>query len=175
METHRMIPTAEFFFDYYEHVKWADLQHLGAAREIPADEYLKPRGFSFGNIHELLKHEVGAQAIWLDRFEGVRAPVWLGDDASIATLDHITERFRAVHARGTAFMAGLTGERLAASIVYAGAGGKQFSGPLWRLVFHMCQHAAVHRPQLNSMLKLAGGKSLALDYSYWARETGRLG
>jgi uncharacterized damage-inducible protein DinB len=165
-----MIPSPAFYQDYFEYVIWADDLHLAAARQIPETEYLKERGFSFGSIHSVLRHEMGAMRVWLDRFEGIAQPVWLSDDKTIDSLAKIESLWHPLHARGRKFMASLTPEKLASTCTYANTKGQQFNLPLWGLAFHMCQHGYYHRSQINSMLKQAGAQPVSTEYYGWIHE-----
>jgi uncharacterized damage-inducible protein DinB len=166
-----MIPTPEFFRHYFEYVVWADRRQLDLVRELPEEEHCRERGFSFGSIHKVLTHELAAQSVWLDRFEGV-PPVWLMDDPRFGALSAVEQHWATVHERGRKYFAALTSDRLAANLTYTNLRGDRFTLPLWELMFHMCQHSYYHRSQLNSMIKQAGGTPKSVDYSIWAAERG---
>jgi uncharacterized damage-inducible protein DinB len=167
-----MIPSPEFFQSYFRYVTWADNRQLELVRALPEAEVYKDRGFSFGTMHKVLVHEIAAQSVWLDRFEGV-PPVWLMDDPRLAKLEGVIEHWPALHARGVRYMNTLSAEKLAANLDYTLRSGDRFSLPLWELIFHMCQHSYYHRSQLNSMIKQAGGKPRSVDYSTWVSERGK--
>jgi uncharacterized damage-inducible protein DinB len=167
-----MIPSPEFFQSYFGYVIWADQRQLGIVRALPEAEWYKDRGFSFGTMHKILVHEIAAQSVWLDRFEG-REPVWLMDDPKLATLEGVIEHWPGLHERGARYMNTLTPERLAANLHYTLRSGDKFSLPLWQPLFHMCQHSYYHRSQLNSMIRQAGGKPRSVDYSTWVSEMGK--
>jgi len=164
-----MIPPPEFFQHYFSYVIWGDLRQLEIVRQLPESEIERDRGFSFGSIRKVLAHEYAAQSVWLDRFEGMQA-VWLGEDAKLGMLAKIAELWPALHERGRRYMSTLTAERLASNLNYTNLRGDEFSLPLWEVIFHMCQHSYYHRGQLNSMIKMSGGKPKSVDYSTWVAE-----
>jgi uncharacterized damage-inducible protein DinB len=161
-----MIPVPEFFRHYFEYVVWADLRQLDAAKKLPPAEVAKDRGFSFGSISKVLRHEIAAQSMWLDRFEGVK-PVWFGEDPAWDLLEQITAHWPSVHERGRKYIASLTPDKLAGNLTVTTIRGQTYDVPLWEAVFHMCQHSYYHRSQIASMLKLAGGDPVNTDYSNW--------
>lgn len=166
-----MIPQPEFFRHYFEYVMWADNRQFAAVQSLPEAEVYRERGFSFGSIQKTLLHELAAQSVWLDRFEGV-PPAWLMNDESLQALPELARRWPAVHARGRKFMAGLTTAGLEGPLTYTNVFGETMTVPRWEAIFHMCQHALHHRGQINSMITLAGGKPVAVDYSRWIVERG---
>ncbi|HEY7090002.1 MAG TPA: DinB family protein [Tepidisphaeraceae bacterium] len=164
-----MIPSPRFYQQYFEYVVWADKRQLELVRQLPEAEYMRDRGFSFGSIHKILTHELSAQSVWLDRFQGAE-PVWLEHKPGLETLAAVDDVWPRIHERGLKYMAALTPQKLAANLNYSNMRGEKFSLPLWELVFHMCQHSYYHRSQLNSMIKLAGGKPRSTDYATWVAE-----
>lgn len=161
-----MIPAPEYFSHLYTYVKWADLRQLDAAMAVSEEEYFKQRGWSFGNVHRIMLHEISAQSGWLDRFVG-RPTVWLMSDPQYASRDSIGPLWKLTHAKVTDFMASLTPALLAANITYTTLKGDTFTVPQWQLLVHVCNHAMQHRGQVNSMIQLAGGKPPTVDYAYY--------
>ncbi|HVT87364.1 MAG TPA: DinB family protein [Tepidisphaeraceae bacterium] len=162
-----MIPPPEYFSHLYEYVKWADLRQLDAARSIIDEEYFKDRGWSFGNIHKIMLHELAAQNTWLQRFEGQKV-VWLFDEPRMAARSSIEPEWTSIHQRFTNFLKKQSPQSLAASIGYINLRNESFVIPLWQLLVHVTNHATHHRGQLNSMIRLAGGKPLSTDYQAYA-------
>ena len=166
-----MIPSPEFFQYYYNYVLWVDRRQLATVKDLPSDEIVKDRGFSFGSILRVLQHELSAQSVWLDRFMNV-TPVWLMDSPELSTVSSIGSWWGNVHLRGQNYMKSLTPERLAETLNYKNNAGEPKAVLLWQAVFHMCQHATYHAGQLNSMIRAAGGKPMVVDFQMYALETG---
>lgn len=161
-----MIPPPDYFVHLYEYVRWADLRQFEAAKLLGDDEYFKDRGWSFGNIHKVQLHELAAQSVWLDRFVGNK-PIWLFDEPRLAERQAIEPELRLLHDRFAKFLASQSPTSLAAEITYLNLRGDKFTVPLWKLLVHVCNHASHHRGQLNSMIKLAGGKPVSTDYALY--------
>ena len=167
-----MIPPPEYFSHLYEYVKWADLRQLESAKPLSDEEYFKDRGWSFGNVHKVQLHELSAQSVWLDRFLGNKT-IWLFDDPRMAKREAIEPEWRAIHDRFTKFLSAQTPQSLAKDVAYTNLRGEPFAVPLWKLLVHACNHATHHRGQLNSMIKLAGGKPVSTDYAMYVMTAGK--
>jgi uncharacterized damage-inducible protein DinB len=165
----RMIPPPEYFAHLADYVKWADLRQLESTKPLSDEEYFKDRGWSFGNIHKIQLHELSAQSVWLDRFVG-NTPIWLFDDPRMTKRDAIEPEWQAIHDRLGTFLASQSPATLAADIAYSNLRGDPFSVPLWKLLVHVCNHSTHHRGQLNSMIKLAGGKPVSADYAMYVMQ-----
>ena len=166
-----MIPSPDYFRHLYEYVKWADLRQLEAVEPLSDEQYFRDHGWSFGNIHKLMLHGISAQSVWLDRFQGNK-PVWLFDDPQYTGRASIEPALRKTHGNVTAFLTKQTPESLATIIHYANLKGELFEVPLWQLLIHVCNHSMHHRGQLNSMIKLSGGKPVTVDYAAWVTNFG---
>jgi uncharacterized damage-inducible protein DinB len=171
VEHESMIPSPEFFQYYYNYVIWVDQRQLAVAKELPAEEITKDRGFSFGSILRVMQHELSAQSVWIDRFMSV-TPVWLMDSPELSRVAAIASWWGNVHLRGQNYMKSLTKDRLAEVLHYKNNAGEPKAVQLWQAVFHMCQHATYHAGQLNSMIKAAGGRPAAVDFQLYALEMG---
>lgn len=161
-----MIPTPEYFIAMWQYVIWADLQQLQVADTLSDEEYFKPRGFSFGNVHGMLLHQTSAHRAWLNRFEK-QPPVWLADEPRMKERSAIRTELESVHAGFADFMARQTDVTLHADFYFKSRMGFESTQPLGKLLIHLINHAMQHRGQLNSMMQLAGAKPPTVDYSYY--------
>jgi uncharacterized damage-inducible protein DinB len=164
-----MIPPPDYFTHMHEYVKWADLRQYETTKPLSDEEYFKDRGWSFGSIHKVMLHELAAQSVWLDRFLGQKQ-VWLFDEPRMANRGTIEPEWLKIHGRFSRFLAAQTAQSLAGIATYSNLRGDSFSVPLWKLLVHVCNHACHHRGQLNSMIKLAGGKPVLTDYALYATQ-----
>lgn len=142
--------------ELYRYVRWADRLILDAAATVPNEGFDREQHISAGSIHKLLVHAMEAQHVWLGRWQGNS-----GVDFSLAerypTVESIRGRWAEVHEALFAFLGNETDESLARTIQYQRK-GHTYRGVLWHLMTHVADHATYHRGQLNSMIKLAGGK-----------------
>ena len=120
-------------------------------------------GAFFKSIHGTLNHLLLADRVWLARFTGVAIPSDLIGPGGIRSLDQELyadfeelRRERALTDEDlSAWIAGLTPQRLAAPLVYTRRGGRQES-PLWWAVAHLFNHQTHHRGQITTLLTQQG-------------------
>ena len=163
------VPDVEQVRDAFEYTAWADRRSVEVARSVPADGYVFEQDISLGSVHKVLVHMLAVQELWLARWKGA-PPARMADVTDYPTLAAVEERWPAVHAELTAFVAGQTPASLAGSVSYRNSRGEAFSLPLGELMLHVADHATYHRGQLNSMAKRAGGKPLPIMRVTWALE-----
>jgi uncharacterized damage-inducible protein DinB len=165
-----MTPSPAFFQHFFEYVKWADRRHLDAIRPLSTDALTIDRGMSMGSIMKMFLHQVGAQSVWLDRFEGRPVSVpW--NDKTLYTVAQLEDFIDDTHGKVTAFFAVQTAQSLQSIIEFKNLRGEEYAFPLWSLMLHVCNHSTYHRGQINSMIKQAGGAPVGTDYSTYVNET----
>jgi uncharacterized damage-inducible protein DinB len=161
-----------FILHLFQYLAWADRAMLAAAGAVPDEEYYKPRGFSAGSIHNLLVHQMVSPKIWLARWKG-EAPTRLEDQTDHQTRVLLEQRWPLVHRAVIEFVARQTEQSLNAPMEVCRTDGERITLPLGAMMVHVADHGAYHRGQLNSMLKLAGAKTVYTPYYRYALEIGR--
>lgn len=155
----------DFLIQQYEYVVWADDRCLAAAATVPAENFDKQFGFSFGSVHRVLLHMLGAQDLWLGRWQGDSTRTFPTVE-QLPDLAAIRARWTDVHRDLLAFVRAQTEQSLQQRIHFV-RNDRPHSGILWMLMTHTFDHATYHRSQLNSLIRLAGGTSG--DFSYITR------
>jgi len=155
----------DFIIQQYDYVVWSDDRCLTAAASVPTENVDKQLGFSFGSVQRVLLHMLGAQDVWLGRWQGDSTRKFPTVD-QLPTLDAIRHRWDEVHTALIAFVRSQTDESLQQRINFS-RNDQPHSGLLWMLMTHTFDHSTYHRSQLNSLIKLAGGKPG--DFSYITR------
>ena len=153
---------------------WGDQRVLTAACAITETEYYAERGFSAGSLHKLLVHSMAAQWMWLSRWKGhdLRR---LEDTTDYPARESLLKRWPQVHADFSEFVLAQTAITLAAPLTYRNTHGDQFTLPLGELILHCLDHGTYHRGQINSLIKLAGGAPVSLNYYQFSLEHLRRG
>jgi uncharacterized damage-inducible protein DinB len=146
----------------------ADAQVLQAADTVADDGYRRDQHISFGSIHNLLVHCVWAQEAWLARVNGTSfAPP---PDPAAVPRHAIAGRWATVHQELLAFANTQTAASLAEVIHSRRVNGDPLVMPRGAAMLHVADHATYHRGQLNSMVKLAGGKPSSVMLMTWAMQ-----
>jgi uncharacterized damage-inducible protein DinB len=110
---------------------------------------------SFPSIPATLGHMVGAEWIWLRRWQGESppsAPDWSVNPA----IPELKVRLAAVEAERASFLADLGDGDLDRVVTYRMLDGKTFSYPLGKLMRHAVNHSTYHRGQLATLLRQCG-------------------
>jgi uncharacterized damage-inducible protein DinB len=110
--------TVQRLWDFHA---WARPLMLRAASELTAEQLRMPGsvagGLGVGSVHDVLSHVVGAEEIWVRRWEGQeRAPLPGGDD--YADLGAIEERWSAVERDRFLFLGSLDDDDLDREVRY---------------------------------------------------------
>lgn len=159
-------PDPALFRHLFEFMKWADIELMDAARAVGDHAYYADRGFSLGSIHKLLVHAMGGQKLWLGRWDGTGLDRTLTEThAEYPSRESLEAGWPRVHAGLFAFLDTQTPETLSRPIAWTNSLGEHYSRPLGHLIYHVIDHSAYHRGQLNSMIKLAGGETARPYYS----------
>ena len=120
-------------------------------------------GAFFRSIHGTFNHLLLADKVWLARFTGAAVPDGFIGPGGIRSLDQELhadfEELRRDRERTdeelSAWVAGLSQERLAAPLVYLRR-GQRLESPLWWLVAHVFNHQTHHRGQITALLMQQG-------------------
>jgi uncharacterized damage-inducible protein DinB len=156
-----MIPLATlrelFAYNY-----WARDRQLEACATLTQEEFQRPLGSSFSSVRETLAHLVGAEWVWLERWNG-RSPRALPAADEFPTLAAITTLWVALEQGMREYLAGLNEEALASPLTYANFTGQAWTYPLWRSLLHLVNHQSYHRGQVTTLLRELGKRPAPVD------------
>lgn len=159
------LETIRFLWKY---MVYADAQIMQAAETLTDEGYRREQNISFGSVEKLLHHAVMAQSTWIQRLNGLDVAYL---DVPPLSRDLLPGRWSQVHQELLAFAEAQTPASLQTLVRSRNRSGQRFELPVWSVMLHVCDHATYRRGQLNSMIKLAGGKpSPAMLYTYSIRE-----
>ena len=149
------MPTSPFE-TLFRHLRWADLEVLGALRAAP------PHPAAL----ELFSHVVGAEETWLARLEqrAPRAAVWPN-----RTLDETARLAETVHASLMAWLDRADEAAFAADIAYTNSAGLRFTTRALDMVMQLVTHGIHHRAQIALLLRQSGAVPAATDYITFVR------
>jgi uncharacterized damage-inducible protein DinB len=157
-----MIPL-ESLREIYEYNFWARRQQLASCATLSQEQLDRPLPSSFGSMRDTLKHILGADWVWLERFLG-RSPrnvPWIGDTH---TLEAIGARWNGIEADTRAYLAALAPEALDSPLTYRNLKGETWTYPLWKCLIHLVNHGTYHRGQVTMALRQLGAVPPAVDF-----------
>ena len=143
--------------------RWMNDKLYRVAATLSDEERKRDAGAFFESIHGTFNHLLLADRVWLARFAGVTVSDGFMGPGGIRSLDQELfadfEELRREQARTddelSAWVSGLTEERLAGPLVYMRRGQKQ-EVPLWWAVAHLFNHQTHHRGQITTLLSQQG-------------------
>ena len=161
----------------YGYHGWANRRLFAAARDLGPDatRALGPQ-FSFPTVKGMFAHILGADRIWLDRFNG-KPGERLRGDADFASMDDLRAAWDALEEEQREFLARLTPSDLTRPVRYTSAlmGGRSFMLPLGDLLLHVTNHATHHRSEIATMITILKGSPPATDrVIYELMQTGQI-
>ena len=155
--------TVDFVRKLFEYDAWANQQALASLSTVSEAEE-RPR--------KLFAHVIGAQHVWLARFENPAPPS--AQPWPVLSVSECRACIDELHGQWMKLLSGLTPEKLADSLVYRNTKGDEYRTPIGDVLMHLVMHSAYHRGQVAAAVRQAGGKPAATDYVVYVRKTGQM-
>ena len=149
--------------ELYDYNRWARRRILTIASTLTGEDFIRPMGNSFSSIRDTLAHILGAEWIWLERWQG-RSPRALLDAATFPTVQSLESRWETVEHDQVQFLEALTAQRLGEELAYINQKGRRYSYLLWQQLVHVVNHSSYHRGQVTTLLRQLGAAALATDF-----------
>ena len=147
----------------YDYNHWAGRRTLTAARALADDDFLRPMGNSFSSVRDTLTHILGAEWIWLERWQG-RSPKASLDPSNFPTVQSLESRSETVERDQMLFIEALTSQQLREELAYINLRGQRYSYPLWQQLVHVVNHSSYHRGQITTLLRQLGAEAVSTDF-----------
>jgi uncharacterized damage-inducible protein DinB len=145
------VPDVHRLFEYHH---WATDSVLGALGPATGEQLDKPWGGSFGTGRALLRHVVGVERLWCERWNG-RSPNAVPDVPAANGRD-FRAHWELVKVDERRFIETLTSDKLAAPLEYVNLKGKAWSYPMHEVLQHCVNHGTYHRGQITHLLRDLG-------------------
>lgn len=146
----------------YDYNAWANQRVLSTCEPLTPEQFGRDLGASFRSVRDTLVHILGAEWIWLERWNG-RSPRELPVTWSFADLADVRTRWSEIERKQLAFVRGLSEAELSHVIEYRNVRGNRFSYPLQSMLHHVVNHSTYHRGQISSMLRQLGAQPRSTD------------
>jgi uncharacterized damage-inducible protein DinB len=152
-----------FISELYRYNDWANEKTLAAAAHLDNEKFARQLGNSFSSVRDTLVHILGAEWIWLERWNG-RFPRALLSVSELPTLSAIAARWRQVEESRNRFLQSLRHSDLNAAVSYVNQKGETWSYPLWQQMVHVVNHSSYHRGQTTTLLRQLGAQPVTTDF-----------
>jgi uncharacterized damage-inducible protein DinB len=150
----------------YDYNAWANARILDTAEALTPAQLIAPGGASFDSVRDTLVHAMGAQWLYLERWQG-RSPRTMPEAAAFPDLRAIRTRWNEIERDTQTFVASLDDARLAADVTYTNTQGVPWTYPLWQQMIHQVNHATQHRSEAAVLLTQLGHSPGWLDLLYF--------
>lgn len=154
----------------YDYNRWANRRILGAAAALPPDQFLEDRGSSFGSLRDTLVHVLGAELVWLARWEGESPASYLAP-AEFPTVAALSPRWDELERGQSGFFDQLTDGALDRVVAYTNVAGERWRYPLHQMLQHVANHSTYHRGQAVTLLRQLGRTPPGTDLLLYLDET----
>lgn len=151
---------ASEFRNLFDYDFWANREALASLAAIDGDA---------SRARKFFYHIIGAQRVWLSRFEAPESPST--EPWPALTLEGAGPALEDLHARWVKQLDGLTPEKLSSDLVHRNTKGQEFRTPLRDVLMHLVMHSVYHRGQVAAAVRDSGGKPAATDYVVYVRQT----
>jgi uncharacterized damage-inducible protein DinB len=148
---------------------WADNQIFEALEAIPGDQYAQDMKSSHGGLHGTMVHIVGAEKIWLERWQGGVQPMLSANPpGSLSELRAVWEKVGFDTAK---WLGAMSDKKLGETFTMTTLDGKSYTHVFWQAFQHLVNHSSFHRGQIVTMLRQLGVKPPTTDLIRFYRET----
>jgi uncharacterized damage-inducible protein DinB len=151
---------------------WATNRLFDALSPVPDEQYRRDMKGSHGSIHATLTHMVGAEKIWLERWQGVPTGPFLKPEAvgSLADLKQLWEKIGHDTAQ---WLGGMNDKKLQEFFTMKTLKGESFTHQYWQAFQHLINHSTFHRGQIVTMMRQLGATPPVTDLIVFYRETAK--
>ncbi len=143
----------QFLYDYNY---WARDRILETVAKLSQAQYLEPKPYSHGSVHNTLVHILSAEWIWRTRCQERTSPSGALAADAFPSLESIKERWQQEEGRMRGYLGGLSEPELQAVVTYKRTGGEPQRNILWQLLSHVVNHGTEHRSVLAAELTAYG-------------------
>ena len=152
----------EEIHELYQFNAWANRRMFEATAGLTDEELARDLKSSFPSLRDTLVHIVGAEWVWLTRWQGT-SPTSLPTSKSGLTHAQIVEWWREIDSERAAFLKSLAPSEIDRVIAYTNFAGVNYAFPLWQMLRHLVNHSSYHRGQVMTMLRQLGKPAVQTD------------
>lgn len=150
---------------------WATNRVFNALESLPPEQYHQDMKASHGSIHGTLVHLVGAEKIWLARWENRKEPFLTTTE--VPTREELFALWERVGFATAKFLGTMSDARLQQTFVMRTSRGDQFEHTFQQALQHVVDHSTYHRGQVVAMMRQLGAEPPSTGLIQFYRETGK--
>ncbi len=146
----------------YDYNDWANRRVLDSCAQLTSEQFTRDLGSSFRSVRDTVVHILGAEWIWLERWQG-RSPTGLPPGTEFADLAAVRARWEVLGQELLEFVREVTASELERVVEYRNLRGHPFAYPLRAMLQHLVNHGTYHRGQVTTMLRQLGAEPRPTD------------
>lgn len=155
--------------DLFAYNRWANERALDAVATLSDEALTRDLGGSFPSVRDTLSHMIGAEWIWLQRWQGT-SPSRMPDGWQDQDLAGLRRSYAEIEAEQRVFIEGLSDTDLDHEIHYRTLSGQAHINSMWQLLRHLVNHSSYHRGQIATMMRQLGARPSSTDLILYHRE-----
>jgi uncharacterized damage-inducible protein DinB len=154
----------------YAYNKWANHRVVDACRPLDSTNFTRNLSNSFGSIRDTLAHILGAEWVWLERWQH-RSPSQLPATDVFPDAASIERRWQEIERGQQTFLEKLGDAQLEQRIAYTNFKGERWEYSLAQMLQHLVNHSTYHRGQVITMLRQLGNHAPSTDLLLYFDQT----
>lgn len=156
----------DFIRNFYQYNAWANRRILDTAAQISPEQMRAGTLLPFGTVHNTLVHILGAQWLWLNRWQGISPRAFM-DPQDFSDFTNLRARWDEIEAKTHEFVFACTDEDLVRVGSYRNFRDQEWSYPLWQQMLHQVNHATQHRSEVAMILSGWNCSPGSMDFLYF--------
>lgn len=152
--------------ELYEYDCWANEELLSIIEGIEFERLIQNVESSFGSIRDTLVHILGAEELWLSRWNG-QAIRGLLDPNNFGNYVVLKNRWALHSSKLMKYLSDINDEKLMKPLSYTNIQGINYTTELWKQMLHVVNHSSYHRGQVVTMMRQLSIQPPSLDLIYY--------
>jgi uncharacterized damage-inducible protein DinB len=148
---------------------WANNRLFDIIEQVPPEQYMQDIKSSHGSLHGTLIHLVGAEKVWLERWQKAQNIVFL-QAKDIQSFKELRTIWNTVHEQREKFLAGFTDATLDKAVTITDSRGNVYTNTFSQMMSHLINHSSYHRGQIVTILRQLGFTPVGTDMIAYFRK-----
>ncbi len=159
------------FRHLFDYSTWASLRLLDSCAQLTDEQWTRDLSSSFPSVRDTFAHLLGAEWLWLRRWQGrnpTERPAW----SAAPSVEDLRRVLHEIDAERAELVARCTEDDVARVIHFNFLSGQPGSQRLGATMMHAANHSTYHRGQVVTMLRQMGVAPPSTDLFGYDQQTG---
>jgi uncharacterized damage-inducible protein DinB len=155
--------------ELFDYNAWANNRLFDIVDQVAPEQYMRDMKTSHGSLHGTLVHLVGAESVWLERWQQAPGIVFL-QAKDLLSFKELRSIWNAVQEKRENFLAEFTDQKLNDSITITDSKGGVYTNTFSQMMQHAINHSTFHRGQVVTILRQLGVTPIGTDMITYFRK-----